>query len=133
MAFIGEFKVSITAGGRIVLPKKIRENVRGETFILTKGFDVCLGGYDKDDWDNRSNALLQVSLLDKEDISKRRYIFSGAQEIAVDAQGRFVIPKALASFIGAVDSEVIIIGVGDHFEIWEAARWKEYAYTSISN
>lgn len=130
MAFFGEYKGAITAGGRIVLPKKIREHVKGPVFILTKGFDVCLGGYDKADFDQRSDALLQVSLLDKEDIAKRRYIFSGAQEIAVDRQGRFVIPKSLASFIGAATGDVIIVGVGDHFEIWEEGRWEQYVANS---
>lgn len=127
MAFFGEYKVSITAGGRIVLPKKIREQVKGEVFILTKGFDVCLGGYDKADWDKRSDALLQVSLLDRDDIDRRRYIFSGAQEIGLDDQGRFVIPKALASFADAGSGDVVIIGVGDHFEIWEQKRWITYS------
>ncbi|OGK19285.1 division/cell wall cluster transcriptional repressor MraZ [Candidatus Roizmanbacteria bacterium RIFCSPHIGHO2_02_FULL_40_13b] len=132
MAFIGEYKVSVTAGGRVVLPKKIRASLKGELFILTKGFDVCLGGYDLTDWKTRTEALLHVSLLDQEDIARRRQLFSGANEIEVDAQGRFVVPKSLANFIGNDFKDVVVIGVGDHFEIWSGKSWRNYAHTSVS-
>lgn len=126
MVFYGEYTISVTGGGRVVIPKKIRENLKGEVFILTKGFDLCLSGYDKDDWEKRTQELLNISLLDKDNLNKKRTIFAGANYIGIDDQGRFVIPKALLEFIEAVNS-VIVIGVGDHFEIWEQNKWKKYA------
>lgn len=126
MAFYGEYEVAVTDGGRIVLPKKIRENVKGEVFILTKGYGVCLAGYDKEDWSSRSKALVEVSLIDTEYIDKRRKIFSGANEIAIDEQGRFVVPKALADFIMIDQKSITIVGVGDHFELWNSEKWREY-------
>lgn len=126
MAFFGEYEVSVTSGGRIVLPKKIRENIKGMAFVLTKGFDVCLAGYDRQDWELRSSEFVNVSLVDTTEIHKRRTLFSGANEIEVDGQGRFVVPKALLQFIGLIDTTVFVIGVGDHFEIWEKTKWKKY-------
>lgn len=126
MAFFGEYTITITEGGRIVLPKKIRENLKGEEFVLTKGYDDCLAGFDKKDWEMRSKELMEVSLLDKENIDRRRFIFSGANMIEVDEQGRFVIPKALLSFIGVSWGPVVVIGVGDHFEVWGQEAWKKY-------
>lgn len=69
--------------------------------ILTKGFDVCLAGYDHQDWQRRTQELMSVSLLDKEHIDKRRVLFSGAHEIEFDEQGRCVVPKALYEFMGS--------------------------------
>lgn len=126
MVFFGEYTVSVTEGGRVAIPKKIRENLKGDMFILTKGFDICLAGYDKDDWNKRSQSLMEVSLLDKENIDKRRMLFSGANEIVIDDQGRLVIPKALSEFMGLKGDKVKIIGVGDHFEIWDEKRWSQY-------
>lgn len=126
MVFFGEYTVSVTEGGRIAIPKKIRENLKGEVFVLTKGFDVCLAGYDRDDWQKRSSELMSVSLLEKENIDKRRVLFSGAQEIVIDDQGRLVIPKALTEFMGLSSEKVKIIGVGDHFEVWDETKWSEY-------
>ena len=126
MAFLGEYEVSVTAGSRIVLPKKIRENLKGNTFILTKGYDICLAGYDKQDWNNRAGELTKISLLETDNVSKRRFLFSGACEIEIDVQGRFVIPKALFGYINLIRSTLTIIGVGYHFEIWETKSWQGY-------
>lgn len=129
MAFFGEYEVALTDGGRLVLPKKIRENLKGSTFIVTKGFDICLGGYDKQDWDVRSEELMHVSLVDTTNIQRRRFLFAGANEISVDEQGRFVVPKALVEFARLAGKSITIIGAGDHFEIWETNTWKTYLKT----
>lgn len=128
MVFFGEYTISVTDGARIVIPKKIRENLKGNIFVLTKGFDECLSGYDKDDWQKRTQELLNVSLLNKENIEKKRLVFAGAAYVNIDDQGRFVIPKALLEFI-KVSNSVSIIGVGDHFEIWNTSKWQEYEKT----
>lgn len=125
MVFYGEYTVSVTEGGRVVIPKKIRENLKGEMFVLTKGFDTCLAGYDRDDWERRTQELLSVSLLDRENIEGKRLVFAGANYISIDEQGRFVVPKALLDFIGG-SGTATIVGVGDHFEIWEQDKWRKY-------
>jgi|SRR3989338_2699966 len=127
MVFFGEYSVSVTEGGRIAIPKKIRENIKGDVFILTKGFDICVAGYERDDWQRRTGDLMNVSLLEKDNIDKRRMLFSGANEIVIDDQGRFVIPKALISYMGLVTDRVKVVGVGDHFEIWDEEKWLKYA------
>ncbi len=126
MVFIGEFQVSFTGLGRVVLPKKIRELLKGNSFIVTKGFDNCLAGFDKQDWETRAQGLLQVSLLEQEQLDKRRFVFSSACSIDIDEQGRFVIPKNLLEFAG-LEKKVAIIGVGDHFEIWDEEAWRSRA------
>ncbi len=126
MVFYGEFTVSVTVGGRVAIPKKIRENLKGETCILTKGFDTCLAGYDKDDWQKRTQELLGVSLLEKENIEKKRVIFSGANELVFDDQGRIVLPKTLTAYMKLASDTITIIGVGDHFEIWDSHEWNMY-------
>lgn len=125
MVFYGEYQVSFTGAGRIVLPKKIRELLKGNTFVLAKGFDGCLSGFDKDDWEQRAKQLLTVSLLEREQIDQRRYLFSSAVYIDIDDQGRFVIPKGLLSH-AQLNDKAWIAGVGDRFEIWEPARWQQY-------
>ncbi len=125
MVFFGEYLVSFTAPGRVVIPKKIRELLKGDSFIVTKGFDFCLAGYDREDWEARSKELISVSLLDKTDMNKRRLLFSSTMHIEIDAQGRFVIPKPLLAFAELKD-KVLIIGVGDHFELWSPEKWERY-------
>ncbi|MGB9707314.1 MAG: division/cell wall cluster transcriptional repressor MraZ [Microgenomates group bacterium] len=129
MVFYGEYFLSFTAPGRLVLPKKIRELLKGDTFILTKGFDFCLSGFDKDEWESKAKELLNVSLLSRENIEKRRILFSSVVYLKIDEQGRFVIPKNLLTHAKLKD-EAVIIGVGDHFEIWDPKEWGKYAQAS---
>lgn len=125
MVFFGEYTVSFSAPGRIVLPKKLRELLKGNIFILTKGFDFCLSGYDKEDWEMKAKELLNVSLLEKENLEKRRFLFSSAVYLEIDDQGRFVIPRHLLGY-GELKEKILIIGVGDHFEIWSEEKWEKY-------
>ncbi len=125
MVFFGEYQVTFSAPGRVVLPKKLRELLKGNIFVLTKGFDSCLAGYDKEDWETRAKELLQVSLLERENIEKRRFLFSSAVYLEIDDQGRFVITKSLLQYSG-LTQKVIIIGVGDHFELWDDEKWMKY-------
>jgi len=125
MVFYGEFSVSITAGGRIALPKKVRELLTNNIFVITKGFGSCLAGYDKRDWEERAESLLDVSLLDMDQIDKRRSLFSSTVYIELDDQGRAVLPNGLLQFAD-LHTKAIIVGVGDHFEIWNTKRWNDY-------
>ena len=129
MVFFGEFFVNFTAPGRLVLPKKIRELLKGDSFILTKGFDFCLAGFDRDDWESRAKDLLNVSLLTQDNLDKRRKLFSSVVYLQIDDQGRFVIPKNLLVY-AQLKKEVVIVGVGDHFEIWDKEKWVNYASSS---
>ena len=125
MVFFGEYLVSFSAPGRIILPKKLRELLKGNIFILTKGFDFCLAGYDKEDWEARASELLTVSLLEQDNLEKRRFLFSSAVYLEIDDQGRFVIPRNLLNYV-ALNEKILIVGVGDHFEIWQQSKWEKY-------
>lgn len=125
MVFFGEYQINFSGSGRLLLPKKIRELLKGNTFILTKGFGNCLSGYDKDDWEKRASELLNPSLLEPTDMDNRRYIFSSLVYLEIDEQGRFVIPKNLLEY-GQLKDKAVIIGVGDHFEIWQQQVWQNY-------
>ncbi|CAN5208104.1 division/cell wall cluster transcriptional repressor MraZ [soil metagenome] len=128
MVFYGEYEVSMTSGGRVALPKKIREALSETEFVVSRGFTNCLAGYDKKDWEKRASELLTVSLLEKEHIEKRRVLFSSTVYITIDDQGRALLPKNLRGFAG-IESRVMIIGVGDHFELWDKTAWTEYMNT----
>ncbi len=125
MVFFGEYQINFSGSGRLLLPKKVRELLKGNTFILTKGFGNCLSGYDKDDWEKRAVDLLNPSLLQPIDIENRRSIFSSLVYLEIDEQGRFVVPKNLLEY-GQLKDKVVIIGVGDHFEVWNTEKWNQY-------
>lgn len=125
MVFYGEYSMNVTEGGRIALPKKIRDAVGGDVCVLTKGFDACLAGYGQQDWEGRSREFVARSLIDRTDMQLRRQLFSGASYMTLDDQGRCVIPENLMSY-AKIQKRVIVAGIGDHFEIWSETLWNEY-------
>jgi MraZ protein len=52
----------------------------------------------------------------------KRLFFSTADRLEVDKAGRILIPLFLRQD-NFLDGETIIVGMGDHFEIWAKAVW----------
>lgn len=123
--FVGEYQHSLTSGKRLALPKKIRAEIADEEIILAKGFELCIAGYDKKTWENTAKQELLTPVSDSRGREIRRQMFSGAQIMAIDAQGRVVLPDNLLAWAG-IKGDVAVIGAGDHFEIWDSNIWKNY-------
>lgn len=120
---LGQFELNFTGQGRLILPKKIRENLSGSTLVLSRGLDGGIWGFDQKEWISESQKQLAQPLTEKEARDLRRYLFSAAQEVSLDEQGRFVIPKQLLDYAG-LKNTVTLVGAGDHFEIWNNLKWK---------
>ncbi len=120
--FLGEYKTTFSGRGRVILPKKIRLGLSGERIFLCKGFEECLLGYTKAGFEELSREPLQGEMTDERSRNLRRYLFSGSEEVELDKQGRFVISTSLLDF-AKLKSVVVIIGAGDHFEVWSEKNW----------
>ncbi len=124
--FLGSFEPNLMDKGRIALPKKIREELGSSRLILTIGFEECIFGFTEKMWEEVTKPELTRPLFsDKEGRDLRRKMYSEAINIELDSQGRCVIPKSMLDFAGISES-LIVIGAGDHFEIWEKREWEEY-------
>jgi MraZ protein len=53
----------------------------------------------------------------------RRLLFSTADRVEVDKVGRILIPQFLRHIVG-VESQLVVVGMGDYFEIWTPAEWE---------
>ena len=108
---------------RIALPKKIRDYLATGEIILSVGFEKCLFGFDTKSWQAESEKQLALPIAHRRSRDLRRFFFASATTIKLDDQGRFVIPGSLLKY--AKIKRQIIIGAGDHFEIWERKTWQE--------
>ncbi len=123
--FLGEYDHILDDRGRITLPRKIRTELTGEHIVVSKGFDACIFGYDTSSWENEAGKQLVNSVTDRDSRNMRRYLFSAAEKAELDKLGRIVLPAHLKEYAG-IEKDVIVIGAGDHFEIWEPKRWEAY-------
>lgn len=123
--FLGEYKHNLTKGNRLALPSKIRSEIDISEIVLARGFENCVLGYQKSAWEEMSKAELAKPVSEEEARKIRRQLFPGAILVEIDQQGRIVIPKSLSGY-ASIKTVAIVIGAGDHFEIWEESNWKKY-------
>lgn len=123
--FFGQYNHNLDDRGRISLPKKIRSAVDSNEVILIRGFEPCIFGYEKKTWEEDSGRELVNPISDRKSRDLRRYIFSGASAEEIDKIGRILLPITLKEY-AKIKNNVIIIGAGDHFEIWDEKTWNEY-------
>ena len=124
--FLGEYDQSLDDRGRVTLPRKIRQEITGEEIVLARGYEGCIFGFDKSSWEKEAGKHLDTPVTDEKGREVRRYLFAGAEKVGIDKLGRILLPAQLKEH-GLITREVKVIGAGDHFEIWDTARWREYA------
>lgn len=129
--FLGTYEINLMEKGRMALPKKIREMSGGQRVVITIGFEECIFGFTEGNWYEVTKGELTRPLFsDKEGRDLRRKMCSAATAVELDAQGRFVIPQSMINYAG-IKEKLVIIGAGDHFEIWDKDKWEEYRSSTL--
>ncbi|WP_018659471.1 division/cell wall cluster transcriptional repressor MraZ [Allofustis seminis] len=121
---IGEYKHTIDAKGRIIIPAKFREKL-SEQFIVTRGLDGCLFGYTQEEWENIEDKLKKLPLAKKQARQFTRFFYSAATDCVLDKQGRINLPKTLIEYAG-IEKNCYLVGVSERFEIWSEERWLQF-------
>ena len=120
--FLGEYQHSVDEKGRVVMPAKFRARLESGA-VVTKGQERCLYVFPSDRW---VEEVARISRLPRTNRTNRNYaraFFGGASDVSLDKQGRLPIPPALRAFAG-LDKDVVVVGVSDRIEIWEAGSWQ---------
>ena len=122
--FIGEYYYNLDAKGRMAIPSKIRNQV-GETLIITRGLDSCLFLYEKKDWEQLAEKIKNLPLSQANSRAFARLMLAGAMEVAIDGQGRILIPDYLRNYAD-LKKKIVLVGVYDRVEIWDEDNWNTY-------
>jgi len=111
---------------RLTLPKRVREQV-GEVLALfvTPGPEQSLWIYTKEELERLSAKLDEKPATDAEARVFRRLFFAQMEAVDLDRTGRILIPDRLVQF-AKIEHEVVLLGVRDHLELWDAGRWQTY-------
>ncbi len=120
---IGEYIHSIDDKNRLSFPIKFRKAM-GKSVVITPGIEKSLFVFTADQWKKTVDRLAESS-LQEENRSFSRYLIGGASEVAIDANGRILIPEVLKEKLGIKD-RVVIVGLHTRVELWEESTWKLY-------
>jgi division/cell wall cluster transcriptional repressor MraZ len=109
---------------RVVLTNAMLEHLDdARTLFMHPGHGQCLSFMTAE----QLNAqMLQLEADGRGDDKTRRLFFARTERVIVEPDGALTLAANLVSLAG-LGHDIVIIGVGDHFEIWDAGRWKQYS------
>jgi len=85
-------------------------------------FQDCLVLYPESVWNEQMDALRQrLSRWNKTQQQVFRQYVSEVEQVTLDANGRFLLPKRYLNMVG-IDKDIRFIGMGDTIELWAAEK-----------
>ena len=121
---IGEYHHNLDNKGRLTLPSKFREEL-GEDIVITRGFENTLLVYTSEVFEKMAQSINSLPFTKQDSRNFQRFFLSGATAGEFDKQGRINITSILLSYAG-LTKECVIIGLGDHLEIWSLENWNAF-------
>lgn len=143
--FIGEYSHSVDEKGRLAIPKKFQQKLKGGA-VVTRGLDQCLFLYTKKDWQQLAARIAKLPISQANTRAFARLMLAGAMDVELDKQGRVVLPDYLRRYAGIGKSgkaavqkggqgsgaagKVVVAGLMNRLEVWDAKEWENYKSTT---
>ncbi len=128
--YYGESTTRLDDKGRITVPAKMRQTMdvlKHSDWYMTRGYDHCIFLYPHPEWVKIAEQLGQFSPMDPRALDFRRLLFGSVAEVSPDRQGRIPVAPYLREHAGLdLKEEAVVIGVGEHVEIWNAQAWRNF-------
>lgn len=121
---MGEYSHNIDRKGRLIMPAKFREELQ-ERVVVNRGLDGCLYVYTMEQWAIVQQKIATLPTTKKDARNFQRMMLAKADECDLDSQGRILIPSRLVQ-LAKLEKECVIVGVGNHIEIWAKDRWQMF-------
>lgn len=127
----GTFPMNVDSKARITIPSTFREEIDKRIKLVPVKDSVY--GFTPEGFDAWVNGLFAVNgrefnPRDPKDVKLRRGLYASAVDVDIDSAGRIALGKLDVAKPGRREAyglvkEVMVIGSGDHFEVWNADKW----------
>ncbi|OZI37753.1 cell division/cell wall cluster transcriptional repressor MraZ [Bordetella genomosp. 10] len=118
--FQGSSALTLDAKGRVSIPTRHRDALLAQAegrLTLTRHPDGCLLMYPRQEWEKRRETIAALPMSAR---ALQRLMLGNAQDVELDGSGRILIAPELRNAAG-MTREVMMLGMGAHFELWDAA------------
>jgi MraZ protein len=126
--FRGVATFNLDAKGRMAVPAKFRKQLdvccEGRLVITIDHSDHCLQLYPLPEWERVEQKLSALPSLNPQVRRLKRMLLGYATECEMDGNGRVLLPAKLREFAG-LDKNMVMIGQGNKFELWNEQTWNE--------
>lgn len=130
--YLGEFKLFVTEKNRLVIPASFRELYEqndDKSLYVSYQNNGWLEVYDSIYWRKIAEELGKLSFLHSDVRDYQRLLYSQTQIQEFDQQGRIVLSEQMLECLKHESNqtkarELVVVGAGEHVEIWTAQRWQ---------
>lgn len=117
--FQGCSNLSLDVKGRMTVPSRHRDALQGQCegrLTLTRDPNGCLLMFPRPVWEALRETIAAWPQSAK---AWQRIYLGSALDVDLDATGRLLIAPELRAAV-RLEKEVILLGMGSHFELWDA-------------
>ncbi|MCE9554738.1 MAG: division/cell wall cluster transcriptional repressor MraZ [Planctomycetes bacterium] len=128
MLLTGNFPRTLDEKQRVALPKPLRAawaDTAEAGLYVAPSTDGSLALYSHASFRRLAERISEAPTAGTDVRAFGRLFYANASSLEIDGQGRIRIPQELAKWAN-LQSEVVLVGVGDHVELWDAVRWQTY-------
>ena len=125
--FIGEYECKVDAKGRFLLPAGLKRQIDPEAkdqFVMNRGFEGCLVLYPMNEWEKETAKFQKLNLFVAKNRKFYRAFHNGATQLALDGNGRLLVPKNLAG-AAEIDKEVVLFAYANRIEVWAKDKYED--------
>ncbi|GGX41410.1 division/cell wall cluster transcriptional repressor MraZ [Undibacterium squillarum] len=122
--FQGPSAISLDAKGRMSVPARHRDALIGQfdgKLTLTRHPDGCLLLFPRPVWESHREQIAAWPIQARD---WKRIFLGNAFDVDMDTAGRILIAPELRNAV-AIQRDIMMLGMGSHFEIWDAGRLAE--------
>jgi len=135
--FFGETSINLDAKGRLAIPIRYRETLSGQCgnrMVLTySAFDSgSLWLQSEQAWERIRDDVMALPNFNARHRSLQRRLVGSATAVEPDGSGRILIPPSLRQVAG-LEKRVIMLGMGNRFEIWDEDTLNTQRAEEVSN
>jgi MraZ protein len=119
--FQGASAINLDAKGRMSIPAKHRDALALQCegrLTLTRHPHGCLLFFPRPVWETHRDQIAAWPMSAR---AWQRIFLGNACDVEMDSAGRVLISPELRATVG-LEKEVMMLGMGSHFEIWDAAK-----------
>ena len=119
--FQGASAINLDAKGRMSIPAKHRDALAVQCegrLTLTKHPEGCLLFFPRPVWETHREQIAAWPMSAR---AWQRIFLGNACDVEMDTAGRILISPELRSAVG-LTRDVMLLGMGTHFEIWDATK-----------
>jgi MraZ protein len=117
--------LSLDAKGRMAVPSRHRDALQAlcsGQLTITKNPDGCLMVFPRPAWETFRD---KVAALPMSAAGWKRIFLGNAMDVEIDSAARALISPELRAAAG-LTKEVMLLGMGSHFELWDAQKYAEH-------